>query len=98
MKKRELTPELIAEKVCGLYGVNLEDIKSSAKNQKVSKARQLSMYLCREVLNLEFETIGKFFNKKHTTALYAYDSIRKKLKTDDKIQADIDTIMQSLKD
>lgn len=98
MKKRELTPELIAEKVCGLYGVSLEDIKSSAKNQKVSKARQLSMYLCREVLNLEFETIGKFFNKKHTTALYAYDSIRKKLKTDDKIQADIDTIMQSLKD
>ena len=99
MKKREITPDLLAEKVAQYFDVSVKDLKGSARNQKVAKARQIALYLCRDILKMSYESIGDFFNKKHSTVIYSCrDVIEEKIKTDRDLKHIIDEITLSLKD
>ena len=96
-KEKVITFDNIAEITSNYYGVDLSDIKGTARNQKVSSARQLAMYLCRELTNQSFEDIGEFFNKKHTTAMYAHDQIKNKINSQKELSSAIREIKQALK-
>jgi chromosomal replication initiator protein len=96
-KKKSLTIEMIATAVADYFDTSVKDMKSSARNQKVSKARQLAIYVARDVLGMSYESIGDYFEKKHTTVLYAYEQVSEKLKTDMSMQSKIDDIKSSLK-
>lgn len=99
IKKREITPDFLSKKVAEYFGVTLKDLKGNARNQKVAKARQVALYLCREILNMSYESIGDFFNKKHSTVIYSCrDVVGEKIKTDEKLKQIIDEIELSLKD
>ena len=98
IKKHELTAQVVAEKVSQYCDVTVKDLKSSARNQKVSKARQIAVYICREVLNMSYESIGEYFDKKHTTVMYACTSITEKISNDEDIKQTVENITQSLKD
>ena len=87
----------IAKVTAEYYDIDLNDIKGSARSQKVSFARQLSIYLCREITNESFENIGEFFNKKHTTAMYAHEQIKNKINTQRELSTTIREIKQALK-
>jgi len=92
-----LTFDKITEVTASYYKVDVSDIKSAARSQKVSTARQMSVYLCRELTNQSFENIGDFFNKKHSTALYAYEQIKNRLNTEKELSNAIREIKQALK-
>ena len=99
MKKRELTPDVLADKVADYFGVTVKDLKGNARNQKVARARQIALYLCREILKISYESIGDFFNKKHSTVIYSCrDVVGDKIKTDAELKRIIDEITLSLKD
>lgn len=99
MKKRELTPDVLADKVAKYFGVTVKDLKGNARNQKVARARQIALYLCREILKMSYESIGDFYNKKHSTVIYSCrDVVGEKIKTDTDLKRIIDEITQSLKD
>ena len=98
MKKKKLTIDMIANSVAAYFDVSVKEMKSSARNQKVSKARQMAIYIARDVLGMSYESIGDYFDKKHTTVLYAYDQISAKLKTDDSVQNTVDEIKSRLKE
>ena len=99
IKKRELTPDVLASKVADYFGVTVKDLKGNARNQKVAKARQVALYLCREMLKMSYESIGEFFNKKHSTVIYSCrDVVGEKIKTDNNLVKVIDDISLSLKD
>jgi len=92
-----LSFDKITDITANYYNVDTNDIIGTARNQKVSAARQLSMYLCRELTNESFENIGEFFNKKHSTALYAHEQIKLKLNTQKDLANAIREIKQALK-
>ena len=96
-QKKALTVETISNYVAEYFDVSVKDMKSTARNQKVSKARQMAIYVARDVLGMSYESIGDYFEKKHTTVLYAYDQISGKLKTDDSMQNTVDEIKSLLK-
>ena len=99
LKKREITPEVLADKVANYFDVSVKDIKGSARNQKVAKARHITLYLCRELLKMSYESIGDYFNKKHPTVIYSCrDVVGEKIKTDKGLKSVIDEITLSLKD
>lgn len=83
MKKKDITIEKVAKCVGDFFDVTVLEMKSTARNQKVSKARQMAIYMARDVLQMSYEAIGKYFEKKHTTVLYAYEQVCEKLKSDD---------------
>jgi len=95
--EKNLTFNTITNVTSSYCKVDINDIKGTARNQKVSVARQLAIYLCRELTNQSFEAIGEFFNKKHTTIMYAYEQIKNKVNTDKELAIDIREIKQALK-
>ena len=98
VKKKELTADILAQKVAEYFDVTVKDLKGSARNQKVANARQIALYLCREVLKMSYESIGEFFNKKHSTVIYSCrDVVEEKLKTDASLKNIIDNIILTLK-
>ena len=95
--ENQLTFEKIADVTSKYYNVDVDDIKGSARSQKVSLARQISIYLSRELTNQSFENIGEYFNKKHTTAMYAHKQIKTTINTQKELSSAIREIKQALK-
>jgi len=62
-------------------GVSMEDLCGSNRNRALVNARQIAMYLCRELTNLSLPKIGQLFgNRDHTTVMYANKKISELMK------------------
>ncbi len=97
-KKRQISVAMVASAVADYYGVSVDDFISSARAQKISAARQIAVYLSRELTGESFEQIAKFYNKKHPTMLYSYDKVKKDLKNNRSMNTDIEYIIKKVKE
>ena len=80
-------------------GLSSDDIRSKKKDAVTSSARQLAMYISREVTSLPLKSIGdEFGGRNHTTVLYAINEIKEMLKRDSNLQNKIDDIIKNVKD
>lgn len=98
IKAKKIDVETIAKKVCRYFDVSLEELKSTARNQKIAHARQVAVYLARELTQESFVHIADFFKKKHPTILFSYEKIKKEIKTDGKLADDVDELKRQIKD
>lgn len=58
------------------FKLTTDDLYGSSRSQAVATARQIAMYLCRELTNLSLPKIGQLFgNRDHTTVMYANKKI-----------------------
>ena len=87
----------IARVTSSYFETDIKDIKGTARGQKVSMARHLSIYLCREITNQSFVNIAKYYNKKHTTIMFAYEKIKKEKDTNREISTALRETRQALK-
>lgn len=85
---RDLAPETIIRAVGKEMGVDYEEIVGPTRNKDVSLARQVAMYLCRELLPAQnARVIGAAFGgRDHTTLLYACQRIGKLIEIDDEMR------------
>ena len=93
----EISFESIAIVTAQYYGVDLKDIKGSAKGQKVSTARHMAVYLAREITEKSFAAIAEYYNKKHTTIMYAHEKIKKEIVANNDLSCAAREIKQALK-
>lgn len=85
-QSRPLGPESIMHMVGERFGVSAKDISGSGRNQDMVMARQISMYLCRELLGLSFPAIGAAFGgKNHATVVYSHKKIQELRASDNNI-------------
>jgi len=78
---RSLSMEAIVKNVAAYYGISVEILKQKGRGSKESVlTRQVAMYFMRKELNKSFEHIGKYFNRDHSTALYACKLVENKMK------------------
>ncbi|MBO5739045.1 chromosomal replication initiator protein DnaA [bacterium] len=96
-KANEIDIERIAQVTAQYYDVDLDDLKGSARSQKISIARHIAVYLAREITEKSFASIAEFFNKKHTTIMFAYEKIKKEIVTNKDFSIATREIKQALK-
>ncbi|NUL59670.1 chromosomal replication initiator protein DnaA [Brevibacterium luteolum] len=77
----EDTPEITATDIMGqtaaYFGLTLEDLCGSSRSRTLTTARQIAMYLCRELTDLSLPKIGQEFGgRDHTTVMHANKKIR----------------------
>lgn len=89
---RQITATSIMEVTAEFFDIDVETLRGAGKKRAVAHARQLAMYLCRELTELSLPKIGEQFGgKDHTTVIYADRKIRKEMtekrNTYDEIQA-----------
>ena len=76
----EITPGLIIAQTAAYFGVSVEDLTGPSRGRHLVMARQIGMYLCRELTALSLPKIGaQFGNRDHTTVMYADRKIRQLL-------------------
>jgi chromosomal replication initiator protein len=97
VRKKDLTVDKIAQNVSEYFDITIKDLKGTARQQKIAHARHIAVYLAREVLQMSYESIGEFFNKKHTTIMYSCEMIADKLKADSELNSIIDELKLSLR-
>ena len=96
-KQQTLTEDRIIEVVGDYYRLTEEQIKSKVRTSQIALARQICMYLCRNMLNTSFVQIGKIFGgRDHSTVMTAVEKVENLLKTDVQLSTAISQIKKSL--
>jgi len=73
------------------------EIVGSSRKMEISQARQVSMYLCREIMGVSLSNIGMHFGgRDHTTVMHALKSVKEKTTNDEKTKSMIGLIKQNL--
>lgn len=93
----ELSLETIAKVTAQYYDIDINDLKGTARGQKISTARHLAIYLAREITQKSFVSIAEYYNKKHTTIMFAHEKIKKELSANKDLACAIREIKQVLK-
>ncbi|MER7486711.1 chromosomal replication initiator protein DnaA [Streptomyces sp. NPDC126497] len=75
------TPEITSTAIMGAtadyFGLTVEDLCGSSRGRQLVTARQIAMYLCRELTDLSLPKIGALFGgRDHTTVMHADRKIR----------------------
>ena len=95
-----VTVDKIIEEVARTYGgITPEDIRSQKRNSNISKARQVSMYIVREITQMSMVEIGQTFGgRDHSTVIYAIHQVEKDIKKDSHTKAMVEDIIKNIRD
>lgn len=73
----EITSNLIMGQTAQYFGVTMDDLTGGSRSRVLVTARQIAMYLCRELTDLSLPKIGQAFGgRDHTTVMHADRKIR----------------------
>jgi chromosomal replication initiator protein len=93
-----ITIEDIQKVVAEEYGVNVEDLKSKQRTERLAFPRQIAIYMaCELIPSMSLPEIGKHFNKDHSTVIHARDKIKHMLNTDPFFAERINIIINKIK-
>lgn len=72
----EILPSDIISQTADYFNLGLDDLYGPSRAQQIATARQIAMYLCRELTPLSLPKIGQLFGgRDHTTVMYAHRKI-----------------------
>jgi chromosomal replication initiator protein len=75
-RNQEVSVTLIMEEVAAYFSLTVEDLCSPSRSRQLVTARQIAMYLARELTDLSLPRIGKAFGgRDHTTVMHAKSKI-----------------------
>jgi chromosomal replication initiator protein len=87
----------IQEQTAATLGLTSADLCSTKRSRQVVYARQVAMYLCRELTPLSLPAIARQFgHRDHTTALYAHRKIKSQVLTDSATRSLVTTLTDNL--
>jgi chromosomal replication initiator protein len=76
----ELTSDQIMELTADYFSVSVDDLRGHSRSRLLVNARQVAMYLCRELTDLSLPRIGQAFGgRDHTTVMHADRKIRRQM-------------------
>ena len=91
--KKNLTPEIIQQAVAQEFELTKNELKSKKRSKNLVLARQIAMYLSRELTENSLPEIAQSFaGRDHTTILYAY----KKINKDKELNSDLNKVLNKL--
>lgn len=93
----KLTIDKIIEATAAYFSMEPAEIKGQSRSKEVSYARQIAIYLSRDLMKASFPTIGNAMGgRKHTTILYAYEKMREELQTNRTLSETVSEISQKI--
>lgn len=77
------------------FNISLSDMVSPSRSRSINYARQIAMYLCRKLMKLSFEEIGRYFGgRNHATVIHAV----KRIEQDENKDNDSSNHLQTIQD
>lgn len=81
------------------YDVTIDEICSSRRIEKITNARQIAMYIMREITPMSLPEIGKQFgNRDHSTVHHAIERVEYKIRMNSNLKLRIDDIIKNIRE
>lgn len=97
-EQMDITPELIISAASEYFDFTVEQIQGTGKTRPLAHARQLAMYLCREMTDLSLPKIGEAFGgRDHSTVIYAVRKINEEMTKKQDTYDEIRELTQKIK-
>ncbi|HJD90116.1 MAG TPA: chromosomal replication initiator protein DnaA [Corynebacterium urealyticum] len=81
----QMTPQVIIDVVSSYFDLTVDELVGKGRTKRFVQARQIAMYLCRELTDLSLPKLGQAFGgRDHTTVMHAERRIREQL-TEDRV-------------
>jgi chromosomal replication initiator protein len=75
----EINSSTIMAVTAEYFNTTVDELCGPGKARPLAQARQIAMYLCRELTELSLPKIGQAFGRDHTTVMYATRKVRKEM-------------------
>lgn len=95
---RNLSVDDIQREVENFFKVSHADLVGPKRARSIVYPRQIAIYLCRQMLDLPYQDIGRKFNRDHTTAMHSVTMVEEMLKKDRSVQEEIEALGQVIRD
>lgn len=92
-----VTIEKILNEVARTYNVMPADIRGKKRNASVSAARQMTMYIIREVTGMSMEAIGQEFQRDHSTVVYSIKTMAENIARDQHLKETCSDIIKNVR-
>ena len=86
----------VIKHVCHAFRLNLKDVKSGRRDQKVIKARQYIVYILTEDFGMSLSQIGQFLGRSHSTIHNALKNAQKSMEIDEVYRHQIISIRKGI--
>ena len=95
---RRITPQMILDATSASYGFSVEAICGPSRTRPLVTARQVAMYLTRELTDYSYPAIGRVFGKRdHTTVIHAVDKIAGQMQERRQIYEQVTELIQKIR-
>ena len=92
-----VTVERIINEVARTFNVSPEDIRSSKRTAQISRARQVAIYVVRDITGLPMKAIGnEFGTRDHSTVVYAIQKVESSMEKDSSYRGMIKDIIKNI--
>ncbi len=89
--------EEVIQNVCNALRLNLKDIKSGRRDQRVIKGRQYIVYILTEDFGMSLSQIGQFLGRSHSTIHNALKNAQKSMVNDEVYRRQVISIRKGIK-
>jgi chromosomal replication initiator protein len=94
----EISAGLIMSETSQYYGFTIDDLCGASRSRTLVVARQVSMYLCRQLTDMSYPKVGQEFGgRDHTTVMHAERKIRKEIAERRSLYNQVEHLTQRIK-
>lgn len=97
-QEKPVSINYIKRKVCDYFNITNTDLCGKERTRDIAFARQIAMYLARELTHVSLPKIGENFgNRDHSTVMHACDKIKTLLQSDSETKNIISVLISNIK-
>jgi len=98
LENKKISINQIQKTVSDYYNIKVNFLLSKKRTKDIVLARQVAIYLSRELTDLSLISIGEVFGRRdHTTIIHSYNKIKNKIKKDKSFKNIIDNLTLNIK-
>ncbi len=95
--EKYITIDFIQRKVCEFYNIKLSDLNAAKRQKTIATARQVAMYLCKQLTTKSLPDIGQNFGgRDHSTVIHAVKKIKERISIDREFATDLEILSKSI--
>jgi chromosomal replication initiator protein len=95
---RPITPQVILQATADMFDFTVEDLKGKSRRRPLVTARQIAMYVFRELTDLSYPAIAREFGgRDHTTVIHAVEKIKALMRERRQIYDQVSELVQQIR-
>lgn len=98
IERKEVTPELVLDTVCKVFGVEKEQLRTPSRKAVLALPRQVTMYLVKKHTSASYNTIAQLLNRSdHTTIMHGCKAIEGRINIEPALKERVALVEEELR-